>query len=196
MDERLGLASNIPLSSLSLTSLELSLTLIHPIHSLFPHLRTLLIHENSRFYRGANLLRHLVEHSLPPLVSIVLISTGTTDGELCWCLERLPLIQKLDLIDCLCISDTFLEALSTPGQAGYLAPQLKQIGLSETPSHITPGAIVDMLSARCNAPFVEVPQRTTWASRAWSWTGFLYGVGPNHHGVIQPQDMSTSAILE
>ncbi|KDQ18064.1 hypothetical protein BOTBODRAFT_29382 [Botryobasidium botryosum FD-172 SS1] len=194
----LGIPTNTPLSALSLTSLEISLMLKDPIHVYFPQLATLLIRDYCRSDGVGTSLRHLIEHSSPPLVSLVLIWTKITDNELIWCLERLPLIQKLELVDCPNVSDSFLIALSAPrpldNHNGYLLPQLRLIGLTYM-AHMAPRAVVDMLSARCNTVFTEAPREVTRRYDVIESLGFLQRVGPNYQSVVESRDI-TSAITD
>ncbi|KDQ16982.1 hypothetical protein BOTBODRAFT_221872 [Botryobasidium botryosum FD-172 SS1] len=98
-------------------------------------------------------LRSLIERSGPALLTLQLTHLVVADRDLVWCLQRLPLITRLDITAC-SVTDTLLRSLSTPisTEQGteWLLPRLKSIVLAGN-SHMTPSGVIVFLKSR-NSP--------------------------------------------
>jgi len=121
-------------------------------HMVLPQLCALTLYDDGYSHLMRS-LRHMVEHSTPPILSLDLEGLNLDNEDLFWCFERLPTLESLRLSDC-SISDAVLLALATPSlerDHPWLLPRLTKINLYDN-DNLTPGGVIKFLASRSGLP--------------------------------------------
>ncbi|KDQ06517.1 hypothetical protein BOTBODRAFT_39552 [Botryobasidium botryosum FD-172 SS1] len=151
----------------ALTSLQISSfpAFVNYIHA--PHLSTLKLGSRygnyPRVVNSREFLRPAIERAAPALRVLHLRGLDAGDKDVQWCLERLSVLEELNVSSC-AISDSVLSALASelppspggPGQnSGWLLPRLKKFGFDGNDG-VTPGGAIQFLASRTLNPTPDI----------------------------------------